>query len=212
MKKVIILIGWVIVGGVVGGMAAAALSVRQATRVPNWYTSQTEQTSSQPNAAELAPSAIALDSSQIQDIVSNVVTNSPISPELRQTAERITTRIEDGQLKTGTVINVSSLPLEQLQPAERERVEQVLSLVPGLANRDVFIGIEGSPKIQNGQVQLDRDMVIKVGNLSLPLAMVARQLGMSIEQLEQLVNQELQAQGLDVGTVEIVGDRLVIQQ
>ncbi|MBW4654226.1 MAG: hypothetical protein KME20_14495 [Kaiparowitsia implicata GSE-PSE-MK54-09C] len=212
-KNGLILLGWVIIGSVVGGVAAATMSVHQASQVPDWYAETAPADVPEPERSvesSLPADAVALSSAELQEWVEGTVANS--SPELRRTAEQLNTRIEDGRLKTGTVVNLSELPIDQLRGRERELVERAVNLVPGLSNRDVFVGLEGSPSIENGQLSLDRDMVVKVGNLSLPLSVVAQQLGLSLSELEQRINQELQAKGVDIGSVEVVGDRLVIRE
>ncbi len=212
-KNGLILLGWVVIGSVVGGVAAATVSVHQASQVPDWYAdtlSADVPELEQSVESSLPTDTVTLSSTQLQEWVEGAIANS--SPELQRTAEQFNTRIEDGRLKTGTVVNLSELPIDQLQGRERELVERAVNLVPGLSNREVFVGLEGSPSIEDGQLSLNQDMVVKVGNLSLPLSVVAQQLGLSLSELEQRINQELQAKGVDIGSVEVVGDRLVIRE
>lgn len=214
---------WIVVGATVGGVAAIAYSLNQATQVPDWYATQT-QSSTTPDSAAPRPSldreqefddepgAVVLDRNQMQQIVGEWIADHDTRRTILERAEGFSTTIEEGRVKGGAVINLSRLPLDELGADERALVERAIAAIPGLDDRDVFIGIEGSPRIQDGRLNLGDGMVITVGRLSLPMSTVAGQLGISLEQLEQQINAELQSRGVDLSELEIQGDRILLRE
>lgn len=218
MKKQLIWLVGIAAGVAIGALAATALSVRQVSQVPDWYATESPTVVIPPDSTPIAPDVfeslitsgapVELSGSQVNQVVTAAIAQSPEGQTLLQNG--FSTTIEDGKIKGGVVVNLSELPTEGLTEQERAALDRVLAFVPALGRRGVYLGIEGNPTVQNGKLQLDENMTVKVGNLSLPASVVASQLGLSLAELEARINAEVEARGIELRDVRVEGDRLLI--
>lgn len=147
---------------------------------------------------------------ELNQIVTEAIASQPYTAPILETAKSINTAIKKGRIESGAVINLADLPIEAFPAEGRQAVEQLTQTFPFLANRDVYVGIEGKPKIVEGALSLD-DTHIRLGQLKLPVGSVAKQLGLSQSDIEQQINSLLSQQGLSPSDVQIVDGQLVIQ-
>lgn len=211
-----------------GTLAAISLSWQQATQLPEWYDSQKQATNLDATESAITRDRIirgitttsrsgitringelnATDINQL--VVGAIATNPSYRPVLEGTRD-INTTIENGQVQSGAVVNLSEIPTEQLNPTERALLERLSQTFPALADREIYIGIEGQPSFEQGRLLLSEDTVIRVGDLRLTLNQLQSLFGVSREQIEQQINQKLQQEGLDLSTVEFQGDSAVVR-
>jgi len=218
MKKQLIWLVGIAAGVAIGALAATALSVRQVSQVPDWYATESPTVATTPSPTPLSPDVfeslitsgapVELDGQQVNQIVTAAIAQSPEGQALLQNG--FSTTVEDGKIKGGVVVNLSELPTEGLTEQERAALDRVLAFVPALGRRGVYLGIEGSPTVQNGKLRLDENMSVKVGNLTLPASVVASQLGLSLNEVESRINAEVEARQIELRTVRVEGDRLII--
>jgi len=218
MKKQLIWLVGIAAGVAIGALAATALSVRQVSQVPDWYATESPTVATTPSPTPLSPDVfeslitsgapVELDGQQVNQIVTAAIAQSPEGQALLQNG--FSTTVEDGKIKGGVVVNLSELPTEGLTEQERTALNRVLAFVPVLGRRGVYLGIEGSPTVQNGRLRLDENMSVKVGNLTLPASVVASQLGLSLNEVESRINAEVEARQIELRTVRVEGDRLII--
>ncbi len=149
-------------------------------------------------------------SGELNQMVTDAIASQSYTAPILDAAQSINTAIKKGRIESGAVINLADLPLDSLPTEGRKAVEQLTQTFPFLANRSVYVGIEGKPKIVDGALSLD-DTHIKLGQLKLPVGSVAKQLGMSKADIEQQINNLLSQQGLNPSDVQIVDGQLVIE-
>ena len=147
---------------------------------------------------------------ELNQMVTDAIASQPYTAPILEAAQSINTAIKKGRIESGAVINLANLPLEALPAEGRKAVEQLTQTFPFLANRNVYVGIEGKPKIVDGALSID-DTHIKLGQLKLPVGNVAKQLGLSQADIEQQINNLLSQQGLTPSDVKIVDGQLVIE-
>lgn len=147
---------------------------------------------------------------ELNQMVTDAIASQSYTAPILDAAQNINTAIKKGRIESGAVINLANLPLEALPAEGKQAVEQLTQTFPFLANRDVYVGIEGKPKIVDGALSLD-DTHIKLGQLKLPVGSVAKQLGLSQNDIEQQINNLLSQQGLTPNDVKIVDGQLVIE-
>lgn len=228
MKKVGFIVFAILLGISLGTLAALSLSWQQATQLPEWYDSQKQAASLDTTENAIARDRIirgitttrdggatriegelsATDINQL--VVGAIATNPNYRPVLEGTRD-INTTIREGQVQSGAVVNLSEIPTEQLNPTEQALLERLSRTFPALADRDIYIGIEGQPSFEQGRLLLSDDTVVRVGDLRLTLNQLQSLFGVSREQIEQQINQKLQQEGLDLSTVEFQGDRAVVR-
>jgi len=204
----------------------------QATRLPDWYRTSESQPLPADDLVQLQQQRSAL-KARVAEAVQQTPASQPIKvqvtsselnhlvlSELAPTLERtglskavrgVKTEIQNGKLESGMVVNLADLPVDKLSTGKQATIARVLKEFPVLGDRPVYIGIEGEPSVQNGQVVLGDRTRIKVGDLSLSVSEAAQRLGVSEAKILQFINAGLQMGELQVQQVELAGDQLVIQ-
>lgn len=207
--------GLAIAAAVVGG--GLGYTAMKTASLPDWYDRESpdpvvvEPISTTPEAPplNLQPGDIAISSGELNQIVNDAIASEPYAAPLLDIAKGINTSIEKGRIESGMVMNLSEVPLEDLPVEGQQAVEQLAQKFPLLANRDVYIGLEGRPEIVDGALSLD-DTHLKIGQMKLPVGAIASQLGLSTEEIEQQLGALLQQQGIAPEAVQIVDGQLVI--
>ena len=98
--------------------------------------------------------------------------------------------------------------VRQLAATRDPDIAQLLGTVLGLGDREVYVGITGTPIVVNGQLQLDPTMRIQVGNLRFTVTDVAQKLGVSEVKLLPMINQQVHWGQMGIQDVNWVGDRI----
>lgn len=201
------------VAAVGGGIGYAAMKTMT---TPDWYSDRSDQPAiilseadAEPLPLEVAPGDVVISAGELNQMVTEAIAQQPYTAPLLNVAKGINTSIEDDRIESGMVMNLGDVPLEALPLEGQQAVENLTRTFPFLANRDVYLGIEGSPKIVDGALSLENTHV-KLGQLSLPVANVASQLGLSQTDIEQQIEAALSQQGLTPDDIQIVNGQLVI--
>jgi hypothetical protein len=217
------LLGLCLVGGVLGG---GAIAWSQATRLPAWYTANQTATSDPATARQAAKdveaklqslrnpqASVKLDQQEINDVVTATIDTVSRQANIPEAIKGVNTEITDGKLKAGAVIDFKKLQSADLSQPKKMILAEGLKQVPGLGDREVYVGIEGSPKISNGQVRLDPDTKLKVGEISVSLKDMANYVGVTPAQLEAEINKALPIalSGLPVDDVNLSDKSLIIR-
>lgn len=233
----IALAGLAIVAAAVGG--GIGYAGMQTTELPEWYSKATDGSTQQvvsnqtadgtfPDGYSIESNAVYEDAREegsvhqaderttvisagnLNQMVTDAIAQEPYTAPILDIAKDINTAIQNGRVESGATINLSDLPLAALPAEGRQAVEQLTQTFPFLANRDVYLGVEGRPKIVDGALSLD-DTHIRLGQLKLPVGSVARQLGLSQGDIEQQIDALLSQQGLTLNDVDIVDGQLIVK-
>ena len=97
----------------------------------------------------------------------------------------IQSRINQGSLEMGAVVNPQKLQSLELSRSQQALVSRVVTTFPQFKNQEFYLGISGTPQLQNGQLMLPTDSRVKVGNLSFTLPEIARKLNIPVARLQQ---------------------------
>lgn len=124
---------------------------------------------------------------------------------------KIHTTIESGKIETGTVVNLSELPISQGNSKEQAAMAKVLDKLPFAKNQDIYVGLSGTPTIDNGTLTLGENPEVKIGNLTFTVAEVANKLGVSPEKLAQKLNIAVEMGQLKVDNMEVKDDRVIVK-
>lgn len=171
----------------------------------------TEKTSSvEPSeSVTRAPSDVVITEDELNTMVTEAIASQPYTAPILDIAKAVNTSIEDNRIKSGMVMNLTDIPLEGLPAEGQQAIEQMRQTFPFLADRDVYLGIEGSPTIKEGAFSLD-DSHIQFGPLKLPVANVASELGVSQADIEQQISALLEQQGLTPADIQVIDGELII--
>lgn len=230
-KQVVTLTLLMLVG--IAAVAGAALAYywNRATALPTWYTSSRAETTLAESLDRSGSSLlqtklatgdgvrfsdgnrveISLSETELTQLITAGLAQSPQTANFLQATQGINASIEGDQLSGGVVVNPANLPLQDLSPQGQQAVEQVLNRLPGVGDRSLYIGIEGSPRIDNGRLVLGEDTRLQVGNVQLSIAEVSRLTGLSPEQLTEKINLVLPQAGLTLDGIEFVDGEAVLR-
>ena len=211
-----------------GGMAAYYW--QRTTAVPTWYDSSTadinlaasvstgsgvlqNKLSTGDDIQYLNDSQIemALNETDLNQLIQEKLSQSPEAAPLLAATEGLRANIENSRLQAGAVVNLADLPIQDLPADSQQTLQQALALLPMLQNQAVYIGIDGNPKIENGQLVLGDDTRLQAGNVQFSLAEVARMTGLSPAQLTEKINTALSQSGLTLDSLEVVNDQVILQ-
>jgi hypothetical protein len=213
-------VGITIVAAVTGGGIAYAW--HRATALPTWYEPNAVVPDPSISATELIASKLAADTdgdihleltlneTEINQIVTSALAENPDTANLLSASQGVKTNIDQGQIESGTVINLSEVPQGTLPPQGQAAVTQLTQRFPMLANRYIYIGIASRPQIANGRLHLGENAVIKIGGFSLPLSEVTSQLGISQKQLEEYLSQALTQQGISLQDIQVIDGQITL--
>jgi hypothetical protein len=220
------------------GIALGYYYWRQATQIPEWYTSQSENTATAidlKNSSELIaakaraiekinsrvdessrsspsqPVEVQLDPQDLNELVTAKIAEKANKGKVIPPVSSIRTTIQNGRIESGTVVNLSELPKHQLDENQNAAIEKLVNTFPPLKDRDVYVGISGKPLVENGQLEWDDNTKIKLGDLSLSINELAQRLGVSPEKLKQELNLSSQLGKLRVSELELKGDRVLLK-
>jgi len=158
---------------------------------------------------EPSASDIVITESELNSMLTEAIASQPYTAPILDIAKEVNTSIEDDRIKSGMVMNLTEIPLDGLPAEGQDAIEQLRATFPFLANRDVYLGIEGRPTIKEGAFSLD-DSHVQFGPLKLPVANVASQLGVSQADIEQQISALLEQQGLTPKDIQVVDGEIVI--
>ena len=156
------------------------------------------------------PADLQLDSSEINDLFTSELTRKATA-KIGSAVKGVNTTIKDGKVESGAVVNLAEVPLERLSAGERSTIAKLIAAFPDLNQRPVYIGIEGKPIVQNGQIRLDSNTRLRLGDLSFTPSEIAQRLGVSEDKVRRQLELELNLGRLKVSDIELSGDRAVIR-
>lgn len=214
--------------GVVGGPLFAW---HQATQLPEWYENPTiagsvidlndrttlhqAEQSVETKLEQIQPATngtaeVELNATDINTLLAAEVARIADAQNLTSGVKRIKTSVENGKIESGAVVNLSDLPEGALNQQQQHLVTKLIETFPALAKRDVYVGIEGTPTVENGQLNLAGTQ-LRIGNLRFSMADVASQLGISETTLNEELIQRLAPERFGIQDVELAGDRIRIR-
>lgn len=198
---------------------------RQATNIPDWYTSQemknnsiniiAKKDSQQARNIETEVTAIKqplgssknvelqLSEKDLNNILASEIAKINNSSKIAEAVKAVKTNIKEGKIEGGAVVNISEIPTAHLRESETAAITRAFKVFPGLENREIYIGIEGKPTIENGQLKFDDNTRIKIGKLSFTQAELSEKLGIPESQIRQFTKIELQVGKLQVNDIEL---------
>jgi hypothetical protein len=219
-----------LIGGAAAAGAAAAYYWHRATALPTWYTSSTmtgnlaTTVSSSGNllATKLASGegvqsvndqqvAITLTEPELNQLIQERLAQSPTIAPLVAASQGVKATIEGDRLQAGMVINPNQIPLDGLSGNAHQSVQDAMAALPMLGDRDLYVGISGSPRVENGRLILGEDTRIQIGNVKLSMAEVARLTGLSPAQLTQQINLALPQAGITLNGLEFSNGEAILR-
>lgn len=209
-----------ILAAVAGGLAAYFWN--QVTRLPSGYVPSAQTLPQEVGSADdlltrnlvTAPDGsltLTLTETEVNQVVLDAIAQAPHTAQLLTAAQGISTTLENDQIKSGLVVNLSDIPPEVLPLQGQQALSQLTERFPILAERDIYIGIQGSPRVEAGRVVLDDNTVVTLGRLQIPLADLANQIGLPQAQMEDHLAQALSQSGITLQDIQIEDGQVVLR-
>jgi hypothetical protein len=175
----------------------------------------TSSTSLQTNSTEETPKRqnieVELSHEEVNELVLTRIAEQTGHSQVLANSPSLHTTIKAGTLETGTIINLENVSQNQLAESERETLGKILKTFPFLENQKVYVAISGKPQLENGQLKLDNNTQIKLGNLSFSLSELSQKLDIPQEKLEQELSLSPQLGRLKVNDVEVTDDKVLLR-
>ncbi len=226
-KQVVILLLFLIFGAIAGTAAAIAFYWNRATALPTWYASAEDPSLLGAGAENLLQAKLAsgdgvrygennqveitLSEAELNQVIVAELARSPETSRFLQAAQGINTTIDGDRINGGVVFNMRDLPTQDLPPDGQRVVQQAVNNLPMLRERDIYVGVEGSPRLENGRLVFDEDTRIRLGNMRLTVPEVARLLGISPAQLQEQIDLALPQAGLVLDGIEFVDGNAILR-
>lgn len=154
--------------------------------------------------------SVALDESQLNQLVNDAILSQPQAAQILAKAKSLETTLSGNLIETGAVLNLAELPRDALPNDVQIGLDQLTGVAPMLTKRDIYIGIAARPQVQDGKVNLKQDISLKLGQFTFPLAAVEEYIGFSTDTVEHRLNDLLNQKGLTLEAIEILDQKLVI--
>ncbi|MGB3203172.1 MAG: hypothetical protein WBA99_19860 [Nodosilinea sp.] len=154
---------------------------------------------------------ISLTEAELTQLLAEGIAQTSQAAAFLPAADSLTTTIRGDRVAGGIVINPADLPVQALPPQAREALDTAFATLPMLGDRPLYIGLEGSPRIENGRLVLGEDTRIQVGRVNLSVEDVARLTGLDPAQITERINLALPQAGLTLDGLEFVNGEAVLR-
>jgi CBS-domain-containing membrane protein len=214
LKKLLILFSIALVVGFTAGF----YYWRQVTGLPEWYHQNnniTEQIAPEKQTTNIQVTGannnatINLDRQDINRLLEKRIAENSQYSQLLRSAKSIQANLDNNILEVGGVFNASEISKENLDETQKVILDKTLQSFPQLKNIDIYVGIVGQPRVENGHLILERDSKVKVGKLSFRIDEFAQKFGLSTEQLQQYLNLEIAR--LNIQELKLDNDKIIIE-
>ncbi|OKH26697.1 hypothetical protein NIES593_01210 [Hydrococcus rivularis NIES-593] len=203
---------------IVGGFAAGFYYWRQFAAVPYWYknqstniknerleiTNQIQRSSDSGNNLTLQ-----LNREDLNQLLAKKISENSQSSQLLQSAKSIKANLDNDTLEIGGVFNPSEISEDSLDETQKAILDKTIQTFPQLKDLDIYVGIVGQPKFENGRLTLDKDSKLKVGKLTFSIDEIAPKFGLSPDKLDRYLEQELAK--LNIQGIQIENDKMMIK-
>jgi hypothetical protein len=201
MKKVLGMFGLFCA---VGGLAGGAIAWQQFTRLPKWYT-ENQLPAPPPGQSDAAARAVEqklkalktpettvnLSNQELNDIVTATIGEVARQSQVPEAVRGMNAQLVDGKVKAGAVIDFAQLRSAELKNGKQQAMIATLAKLPGVGDRQLYVGIESTPTVRDGKFELDPNTRIQIGDLSLTLADAAKYTGVTPDRLQASINKAI---------------------
>ncbi|WP_421654529.1 hypothetical protein [Leptothermofonsia sp. ETS-13] len=223
---------WIILVCIAVGLISSPLYFwYQVTRLPEWYHDRTvaantldlsdrtaiqqarqtvDQKLSSIQPATDGSTEVELTDSELNALFASEVARVAETQNLKPAVKRISTNIADGRIESGAVINLRNLPADALTQTKQNAIVKLVKAFPGLSEREVYVGIEGTPSVADGQLKLDGTR-LRIGNLNLSVTEVAHRLGISESALQENLIRLIPLDQVGIQSVQLRENAVKIQ-
>ena len=143
-------------------------------------------------------------------VIAKLATSQP-SKQLPIGVRGVKTNVKDGKIHIGALVNLAQLAQGKVSGRQTAALTKLTDKLTFLKNRDVFVGIVGTPIVEGSKVKFSEDTEIKVGGMNLTIAQLADNLGVAPEKIQQMIDLQLQQKNFKIDRVNVGNNGLSIE-
>ena len=152
---------------------------------------------------------VQLQEQELNELLINNIAQKTSSTEILETARIVKQKINANEIEIGAIVNTSQLSLDKMKTHENNFIQRALATFPAVQERDVYIGVEGKLRAENGRLQFDNNTKIKLGNVKLTIQEIADILGVPPEKIRRRLDFEMNK--LNIHEVELGGEGVTLK-
>jgi hypothetical protein len=143
-------------------------------------------------------------------VIAKLATSQP-NKQIPTVFKRVKTNIKDGKIHIGALVNLSQLAASGTPGSQTNALTKLTDKLTFLKDRDVFIGIVGTPIVAGSKVNFSEDTEIKVGGINLTISQLADNLGVAPAKIQQMIDLQLQQKNFKIDRVNLSNNGLSIE-
>ncbi len=143
-------------------------------------------------------------------VIAKLATSQP-NKQLPTGVKGVKTNIKDGKIHIGALVNLGQLAANGTPGSQTAVLTKLTDKLTFLKDRDVFVGIVGTPIVDGSKVKFSEDTEIKVGGMNFTIAQLADNLGVSPDKIQQMIDLQLQQKNFKIDRVNLSNNGLSIE-
>jgi hypothetical protein len=143
-------------------------------------------------------------------VIARLATSQP-NKQIPTGVTGVKTNIKDGKIHIGALVNLGQLAANGTPGSQTAALTKLTDKLTFLKDRDVFVGIVGTPIVDGSKVKFSEDTEIKVGGMNFTIAQLADNLGVSPDKIQQMIDLQLQQKNFKIDRVNLSNNGLSIE-
>lgn len=143
-------------------------------------------------------------------VIAKLATSQP-NKQLPTAVKGVKTNIKDGKIHIGALVNLGQLAANGTPGSQTVALNKLTDKLTFLKDRDVFVGIVGTPIVDGSKVKFSEDTEIKVGGINFTISQLADNLGVSPTKIQQMIDLQLQQKNFKIDRVNLSNNGLSIE-
>lgn len=153
---------------------------------------------------------VKLNDRDLNNLVVARLAKSQANKQVPAGVKGINTNIKDGKIHAGALVNLGQLAKDSNSGSQAAALSKLTDRLPFLKDRDVYVGIVGKPIVDGSKIKFDETTQIRVGNMNFTIAQLAKNLGVSEDKIQKMIDLKLQQQNLQVDRVNLTNNQIEI--
>ena len=143
-------------------------------------------------------------------VIAKLATSQP-NKQIPTGVKAVKTNIKDGKIHIGALVNLGQLAASSTPGNQTAALTKLTDKLTFLKDRDVFVGIVGTPIVEGSKVKFSEDTEIKVGGMNFTIFQLAENLGVSSDKIQQMIDLQLQQKNFKIDRVNLGNNGLSIE-
>jgi hypothetical protein len=154
---------------------------------------------------------VKLSDRDLNNLVIAKLATSQQNKQLPTGVTGVKTNIKNGKIHIGALVNLGQLVANGTPGSQTAALTKLTDKLTFLKDRDVFVGIVGTPIVDGSKVKFSEDTEIKVGGMNFTIAQLADNLGVSPDKIQQMIDLQLQQKNFKIDRVNLGTNGLSIE-